>query len=313
MVLKPAAMHHDVACGSDTEKTELQEVGCGADEVSVKASATETARIDLVEAQEIWSYEEDMAFLAKASEKKRNRNWQYRENYKERTWQAWERVTMLAEDTNCWLSLPSSSQDAPGATPAKPFRSLREHVLQVARSYHSTEALSSSLPKTPEHLNRGPSPLAERIEPKRETWVYLEDYVIDQYSQKPTVEPNHCTLPIRKDARPRWSCYSRIPPRLSKAKPAPVICPPYGIQLITECRRSLQRNTWSADKSEISMECWSCQADPGQSLEFEGMSFWLSHSNSLTVSTQLLWKRDLDGFHWVEKVYSSVKIIWYYP
>lgn len=84
MVLKPAAKHHDVACGSDTEKTELQEVGCGADEVSVKASATETARIDLVEAQEIWSYEEDMAFLAKASEKKRNRNWQYRENYKER-------------------------------------------------------------------------------------------------------------------------------------------------------------------------------------------------------------------------------------
>ena len=69
MVLKPAAMHHDVACGSDTEKTELQEVGCGPGEVSVKASATETARIDLAEAQEIWSYEEDMAFLAKASEK----------------------------------------------------------------------------------------------------------------------------------------------------------------------------------------------------------------------------------------------------
>ena len=165
-------------------------------EISAKATATETDRIDLEEAAQIWSYEEDVAFLAKMSEKNRNRNWRYRENCKERTWQAWERVHMLAEDTNCWLNLPSSSQDAPGATPTKPFRSLREHVLQVARSYQSTEVLSSSLPKTPEHLKkRGPSPLTERVEPvvkqaKRDTWVYLENFVIEQYNQKLMVEPS---------------------------------------------------------------------------------------------------------------------------
>ena len=281
MVLKPAPLMHDRACGVDPP-FHTQDMASGSDgsygpiwhgfpvttdglygpgwhgfPVTATVNAdTSTQRIDLAQATEIWQYEQDCSFLARHQENDRRRAWQYRQNLKLRRWEAWERVTMSACDTNVWANVPHEP------VTATPTRSLRQHILEVARQWgsnvqeHQVQALAESLPQTPDHLKRkdrdlSPAPDAQVVHPpikktKQNThsWIPLEDFVINQYLEAPSPTDPAAAGPaepvIRKNALARWACYSRVTPKLNKARTHSQVAPPYGIQLIQSYRDSLK-------------------------------------------------------------------------
>ena len=180
MVLKPAPLMHDRACSVD-QPFHTQEMASGSDgsygpiwhgfPITATVNAdTSTQRIDIAQATEIWQYEQDCSFLARHQENDRRKAWQYRQNLKFRRWEAWERVTMSACDTNVWANLPNE----PVTT--TPARSLRQHILEVARQWSSSlpeqqvQTLDESLPRTPDHLKRkdrdmSPAPDAQVVQP----------------------------------------------------------------------------------------------------------------------------------------------------
>ncbi len=98
MVLKPAPLMHDRACGVD-QPFHTQEMASGPDgsygpiwhgfPITATVNAdTSTQRIDIAQATEIWQYEQDCSFLARHQENDRRKAWQYRQNLKFRRWEA---------------------------------------------------------------------------------------------------------------------------------------------------------------------------------------------------------------------------------
>ncbi len=105
-----------------------------------------------------------------------------------------------------------------------------------------------------------PAPDAQVVQPpmkktKQNTHslIPLEDFVINQYLEAPSPIDPAAAGPaepvIRKNALARWACYSRVPPRLNKARTHSQVAPPYGIQLIQSYRDSLR---WRFDDTTFS-------------------------------------------------------------
>ena len=127
MVIKTDPMTHDKAVGSDGTHT--------ADVESF------TSPIDMAAARERKQYEDDFDYIEKQAEKARKKRQRQRSNVSEKTWEAWERVTMTNEDCNVWLG-PMLDKKQP---------TLRSQFWQVARRA-AQEQLSLSLPKTPPYM-----------------------------------------------------------------------------------------------------------------------------------------------------------------
>ena len=254
MVLKPAAMTNDMASGSDAPHT--REQASGSDLCFSQSVIVETSQIDLSMATEISAYENDVAFVAKQTERQRQKNANYRFNLRLRTYEAWERIFMAREDVNTWLNFP---QDGSAQTPqpvdeaSTPVSSLRQHILRIAaqcqqQSQQQQQAIDSSLPKTPEELRSGTmrskSPLTQVVDepaPKRartNSWVHLEDFVVDQYETPALQDPCQATEVERKHPQPRAACYDCRTPRLhSRVAQDSTVRPPYGIDLIRAWRQ----------------------------------------------------------------------------
>lgn len=163
MVFKHSPMSNDVACGSDHAYPATLDRAAGSDEQSWNTVSVETSRVDLCFSNEVWTYQNDLDFLQRQAEAQRRKAWNYRQNLKHRKWEAWERTTMLQEDTNTWANIPSDSSFGPSRS-----RSLRQHVLQMAiqcekQHRQDLQALDVSLPRTPVEMRqrRSKSPLTE--------------------------------------------------------------------------------------------------------------------------------------------------------
>ncbi len=226
-------MMHDKAVGSDGTHT--------ADVESF------TSPIDMAAARERKQYEDDLDYIEKQAEKARKKRQRQRSNVSEKTWEAWERVTMTNEDCNVWLG-PMLDKKQP---------TLRSQLLQVARRA-AQEQLSLSLPKTPPYMQEGEQQEEKASDTstvdttgERHTDLYypltfqrltLPEWLVQQF-QPDTTDPG---LPpariIRKDPLPRWACVSRVVPKLGKLgnKISGPVCPPYGIQLIEQYKADLK-------------------------------------------------------------------------
>lgn len=154
MVFKHPPMSNDVACGSDHAYPVTLDRAAGSDEQSWNTVSVETSRVDLCFSLE---------FLQRQAEAQRRKAWNYRQNLKHRKWEAWERTTMIQEDTNTWANIPSDSSFGPSRS-----RGLRKHVLQMAiqcekQHRQDLQALDVSLPRTPVEMQqrRSKSPLTE--------------------------------------------------------------------------------------------------------------------------------------------------------
>ena len=209
------------------------------------AAETETCRADLLEAAEKDQYYNDIDFLRRQEEKQRQRRAAYRHNLKERRWQAWERVSMVQNDTLEPLKSAGNKRK----------RGLSSQVLQVASD------LSNSLPKTPTELKQhdDKTPTTPRLDPQPDQsdhevemkkpkmhhheavgdpqHLQLNEWMVGTFFHGQPADPG---LPLdrieRKDAKYRWASYSRVTPRLNRgtqAKNHHGISPPYGIQLIS--------------------------------------------------------------------------------
>ena len=258
MVLKTPAMTNEVASGSDHPPPHTQEQASGTDVCFNTSIQVETSAIDLCMAEEIAAYEDDLAFIEKQTEAKRRKNANHRVNLRFRTWEAWERVHMVREDQNTWLRVPQDGDSSASRVAAEmnppAVNSLREHILRIAarcqqQSEQQQRAIDLSLPRTPEAL-RSASPVhgETRSEPptidgikqpstkKRrvDSYVLLEDFVINQYTTPAVSEPCEATVVERKHPQPRAACYDRRTPRLhSRISHDSTVKPPYGIDLIS--------------------------------------------------------------------------------
>ena len=253
MVIKTDPMMHDKAVGSDGTHT--------ADVESF------TSPIDMAAARERKQYEDDLDYIEKQTEKARKKRQRQRSNVSERTWAAWERVTITNEDCNVWLG-PMLDKKQP---------TLRSQFLEVARRA-AQEELSLSLPETPPYMQEEEqqeeiaSASHEPVHKKQRTdgdisILKAEDaYTVDTTGDRPTdlyypLTFQRLTLPewlvqqfqpdttdpglppariIRKDPLPRWACVSRVVPKLGKQKVSSEVRPPYGIQLIEQYKASLK-------------------------------------------------------------------------
>ena len=209
------------------------------------AAETETSRADLLEAAEKNQFYNDVDFLRRQEEKDRKRRAAHRHNLKERRWEAWERISMLENDT----------LDGQGPAGKNRKRSLASQVLQVASE------LSNSLPKTPTEMKQGekapttPGFDPQLDEPADETkakrmkpdhhevfgepqLLQLNEWMVGTFFHSQPTDPGLALNRIdRKDAKYRWASYSRVPPRLNRGSPQRFqaeILPPYGIQLIAD-------------------------------------------------------------------------------
>ena len=209
------------------------------------AAETETCRADLLEAAEKDQYYNDIDFLRRQEEKDRHRRTAYRHNLKERRWQAWERISMVQNDTLEPLNSAGNKRK----------RGLSSQVLQVASD------LSRSLPKTPEELKQHDdnTPTTPRLDQQLDQsdhdvdskkprmshhealgdpqLLHLNEWMVGTFFNSKPTDPG---LPLdrieRKDAKYRWASYNRIAPRLNRGSHAQSgndISPPYGIQLIS--------------------------------------------------------------------------------
>ena len=230
------------------------------------AAGTETSPVDLLQAKQQNDYWNDIEFLEKQEAKDRKRRQAHRFNLKERRWEAFERVSMLENDTLDYRPIHAGKR-----------KTLSNQVLHVAQQCENSVAntLSSTLPRTPtdwtkqqsddEQANKtsgqDPQPAAlEEPDVKKhkgmrtndntaQQLLHLAPWMIQTFQTDQPTDLGRAHPSIeRKDAKFRWAPYSRVPPRLNnmvKHSWQQVAAPPYGIQLIEHFQKWKAQNSSS--------------------------------------------------------------------